>query len=83
LIFSLAGIVGVSPLEFTLRELLDMAVGRLRSEWERTAQISFMINAAFGKKADYKNHNPFYDHAAHAIEMTPENIELMKKEFLK
>ena len=59
-----------------------MAVGRLRSEWERTAQISFMINAAFGKKADYKNHNPFFDRNAAAIEMTPENIDIMRKEFL-
>jgi hypothetical protein len=43
LIDELAGIVGVNPEPFTLRELCNMAQGRNRAEWSRTAYIAATI----------------------------------------
>lgn len=43
LVYELAGICGVVPDFLTLRELLIMAEGRQRSQWNQTASILAMI----------------------------------------
>ena len=60
-----------------------MAVEKLKTEWEQTAQISYTIAAAFGgkKPPEYGDHNPFFERFSDAIEMTKENIGIMEKEF--
>ena len=72
-------------MKFTFRELLDMAVGRLRSQWEQTAQITFEISKSVPYKENqrpgYAKFNPFYEAHSDAIELTNENAILLKREF--
>ncbi|MGE0606565.1 MAG: hypothetical protein AB7O62_05500 [Pirellulales bacterium] len=43
MIYELAGIVGVDPSPFTLRELAWMAEGRQRESWNHTSQVLAML----------------------------------------
>lgn len=70
----------------TLRELIEMAVGRLRSEWERAAQISYVTACAFGggKNLKYSDLNPFAGDPGKkdGIEFE-ENVEHFRELFLR
>jgi hypothetical protein len=58
----LAGVAGVSPGPHTLRELVDMAEGRERSEWRRTAQVlALLYNAHFKGDKTPEDFYPFKD----------------------
>jgi len=63
LIYELAGIVGINPDPFTLRELLWMAEGKGRENWNHTASILALI---FNVNRDSKKH-----HAARPSDFNP------------
>lgn len=45
-----AGIIGVSPWEFSLKELYLMMTGRQRAEWDRAAQLIATVKNLFATK---------------------------------
>ncbi len=73
--WELAGIVGVDPGPRTLAELMAMAKGRQRAEWERTAQLSALIGAiptatqeSIQKPFEPWEFNPFADEEPPKVE---------------
>lgn len=61
----LAGVAGVAPGPHTLRELIDMADGRNRSEWRRTAQVLTLLNNAhFVEKRSPEDFYPYSDESS-------------------
>ena len=63
-----------------MRELYEMAYGKLASQWEQTAQISFTFAQAHCKNPRYENYNPFFAGKT-GTEFSLENIDKIKKDF--
>ena len=56
----MAGIVGVDPAPFKLRELRDMAHGRMKHEWEMTSKtIARLINVQLTGNAELHSDDEF------------------------
>ncbi|GHT18038.1 hypothetical protein FACS1894189_5160 [Planctomycetales bacterium] len=63
LIYRCAGIIGVNPDDFTLRQLLLMAEGRMSHNWDLfTPLICYVANPYMpkGKTLQFKDVHPFY-----------------------
>jgi len=89
MIWHCAGIVGVHPGEFTLRELLLMSEGRAKLEWAQTSELIAMTgNAPHFKprsKSGYNpaNFNPYADPERRmvkpkGVKLRQANIDLLK-----
>lgn len=73
-IYSLAGVLGIDPGPFTLRQLVIMSTARRRDEWDRAAGIIAMIyNVNCGPRDKPKSPADFNPYAE---KPTPPTISL-------
>lgn len=81
MILELAGIAGVAPWEFTLRELAAIADGRRRDAWQRhSVLLALTWNANQTDKAKCKTADDFdpYEQRQQRRRITAKNIHLLK-----
>ena len=83
MIYELAGMIGVDPGPFTLRELVWMADGRQREAWNHTSQLLAMLFNAHrdpqktspAKPADF---HPLLERASPTSQPLPADISVLK-----
>lgn len=70
-LYRLAGILGVDPGPFTLRQLADMADGRRRSEWLHTSALLAMLFNTTPHKGEGKSPDDFFPFDKEEAEKSP------------